>query len=77
MNKLLDQKVTSKKLVNKSDLNEKIKRLETKEEIQKLVTTAEIKAEQHKIVKIQAYDLSLFIGQSYFVNDVAQLCLIF
>ena len=29
-----------------------------------------------KIVNLQTYDLSLFIGQSYFVNDGAQLYLI-
>ena len=34
-----------------------------------LATTAELKAEQEKIVKHQAYDLSLFIGQGYFNND--------
>ena len=27
--------------------------------------------------KLQTFDLSLFIGQSYFNNDGAQLCLIF
>ena len=37
----------------------------------------ELKAEQDKIVKLQTYDLSLFIGRSYFINDEAQLYLIF
>ena len=32
---------------------------------------AELKAELDKTVKLQTYDLSLFIGQSYFVNDGA------
>ena len=42
----------------------------------KLATKAELKAEQDKRVKLQTYDLSLFIGQSYFVSDGAQLHLI-
>ena len=37
---------------------------------------AELKAEQDKIIKLQTYDLSPFIGQSYFVNDRAELYLI-
>ena len=42
-------------------------------EIKKLVTKAELKAGQDKIVKLQTYDSSLFIGQGYFNNDTAQL----
>ena len=40
------------------------------------MTKAELKTEQDKIVKLQTYDLSFFIGQSYFFNDGAQLYLI-
>ena len=54
-----------------------MKTLKTKEEIKPLATKAELKAEQDKIVKLQTYDSSLFIGQSYFSNDGAQLYLIF
>ena len=68
----LDAKITQKKLVNESDLNEKIKTLATKEEIKTLATKGELKAEQDKIVKLQKYDLSIFI----FI-DGAQLYLIF
>ena len=57
-------------------MNEKIKTLATNEEIKKLPTKAELKSEQDKVVKLRSYDLSLFVGQSYFVNDVAQLYLI-
>ena len=32
-----------------------------------------LKKPQHKIKKLQRYDLSLFIGQSYLFNDGAQL----
>ena len=40
--------------------------------IKSLATKAELKAEKNKILKLQTYDLSLFIGQSYFVNDGAR-----
>ena len=75
-NNIFDEKITANKLVNESGLNEKIKILATKEEIEKLAIKAELKVEQDKIVKLQTYDLSHFIGQSYFVNDGAQLYLI-
>ena len=65
--------ISEKKLVNKSGLNEMI--LATKEE-KKIETKAELKAEQDKTVKLHTYDLSLFIGQSYFVNDGTQLYVI-
>ena len=48
-----------------------------KEEIKALPKKVELKAEQDKIVKIQTYDLSLFIVQSYFNNDGSQNYLIF
>ena len=57
-------------------MNEKIKTLATKEKVKKLATKAELKVEQDEIVRLQTYDLSLFIGQSYFVSDGAQLYLI-
>ena len=37
----------------------------------------ELKSEQDKVVKLETLDLSIFFGQSYFVNDGAQLYLIF
>ena len=43
-------------------MNEKIKTLETKEEIRTLTTNAESKAEQQEIVKLQIYDLSIFLS---------------
>ena len=75
-NNILDAKITAKKWVNRSGLNEKIKTLATKEKVKKLATKAELKVEQDEIVRLQPYDLSLFIGQSYFVSDGAQLYLI-
>ena len=76
-NDILDAKITAKKLINESVLNELIKTLASKKEIKTLARKAELKAEQDKIVKLQTYYLSLFIGQSYFFNDGAQLYLIF
>ena len=81
-NNIFDGKIAAKKLVNESGLKTglksvlKIKTLATKDQIKKWATKAEFKAEQDKIVKLQTYDLSLFIGQSYFVIDGAQLYLI-
>ena len=72
MSKIFDAKVTQKKLIQESDLDRKIK-----EEIKTLATKAKLKAEQDKIVKLQTHDLSLFIGQSYFVNNGSQNYLIF
>ena len=77
MSNTFDAKITQKNLVNESDLNEKIKTLATKEEIKALATKAELKTEQDEIEKLQTYDLSLFIGQSYFNNDGVQVYLIF
>ena len=64
---LLDAKTKQKKFVDGFGLNEKIK-----EEIKHLPTQAELKVEQDKIVKLQTFDLSFFIGQSYFTNDGSQ-----
>ena len=63
----LDANIKQEKFVDGSDLNEKLK-----EEIKHLPTSAELKVEQHKIVKLQTFDLSFFIGQSYFTNDGSQ-----
>ena len=73
----LDAKRTRKKLINEYDLNEKRKALAVKGKIKTLARQAELKIEQDKIVKLQTYELSLFIGQSYFSNDGAKLYLIF
>ena len=75
-NNTLDTKITQKKLANEYDFNEKIKTLTTKEEIKALPGKAELKLEQDKIVKLETYDLSLFIDPSSFNNDGAQLYLI-
>ena len=77
MSNTLDAKITQKMLDNESDLDENIKTLAKREEIKALATKAELNTEQNEIVKLQTYDLSLFIGQSYFNNDGSQNYLIF
>ena len=62
----LMQRQQQKKLVNKSYLNENIRKLATQEQIKKIATKTEFKAEQDKTVKLQKFDLSLFIGKHYF-----------
>ena len=74
---ILDTKITQLKLVNESGLNEKIETLATKEKMKTLAKKTELKAKQDKIVKAQTYDLSIFIDQSYFNNDGAQIYLAF
>ena len=56
----------------KADYNVEIKGIKDKY----FTVKAELKPKQDKIVKLQTYDLSLFIGQSYFVNYGAQFYLI-
>ena len=67
----LDAKITQNNVLIK------IKTLARKEETKALATKAELKVKQDKIVKLQTYDLSLVIGQSYFVNDGPQLYIVF
>ena len=67
----LDAKITQNKLVNESDLDRKIK-----EDVKTLATKEQLLTKQDKIVKLQTYDLSIFIGQSYFNNDGSQNYLI-
>ena len=55
---ILDVKITAKKLVNESGLNEKTKILAIKKAIKKLGKIGELKAEQNKTVKLKTYDLS-------------------
>ena len=54
--------------MNNSDLDEKTKTLATK---------AQLKTDKDKIEKLQTYESSLFIGQSYFINDGSLNSLIF
>ena len=55
----------------------KYKNIINKRRNKKIAAETESKAEQDKAVKLQTYDLSLFIGQSYFNNDGSKFYLIF
>ena len=59
----------SKKLVNESGWNEKLKASATKYEIKKLATKAEFKAKQDKVVKLKTYYLSLKVTFSIMESD--------
>ena len=52
---IFNGKITRKKLVNETGLNEKTKALSTKEEIKKTATKTQLKAGQDKIVKLETY----------------------
>ena len=60
----------------KIDFDDKLKKLNKKVTANKsklLLVDNELKELQGQTVKLQTYDLNLFIRQSYFVNDGAQL----
>ena len=73
MSNTLDANITQKMLANEYDLKKIYKKVATKGEIKTIETKAELKAEQDKVVTLQTSELILFIGQSYFSNDGAQL----
>ena len=60
--KYLMQKWNPKKLVNKSDIYNLVKNFD-------LNTKAEVKSEQDKIVKLQAFNPSYFHDKNFFSND--------
>ena len=75
---LLDAKI-KKTLLNKSDISGFIMNSDLdkkKKKIATLATKAELKSEEDKIEKLQTYDSSLLICQSYFGNDGSQNFLI-
>ena len=71
------QRLKNKELVNKSGISKFINNSDLDTKMKILATKVELKAEQDKIEKLQTNDSSLFIGQSYFVNDESQNFLIF
>ena len=58
--KFLNDKSEISGFINNSNLDKKIKALATK---------AELKVEQDGVKKLQTFDSSYFIGQSYVIND--------
>ena len=69
---ILNANIKEKGLVDKSDFSEFIDK-----KIVTLATKTELKSGQYKIVKLQAFDSSYFIGTRYFENDGTQNYLVF
>ena len=69
MNEISDNKIKEKKLVNESYITGFINSSDLDQKITTLKTKAELKAEQDKIVKLQAFDSSYFCGKSNFEDD--------
>ena len=66
--------------MKKTDFDDKLGNLNknvSSNKAKHVVVEDDIKKLQDKIEKLQTYDSSLFIGQSYFFNDGVQLYLIF
>ena len=59
-------------LISKNNISVFVKNTDLHKKDKKLAIKVELKAEQYKIVKPQAYDSSLFIGQSCFINNGSQ-----
>ena len=63
---ILDAKVKENKLVDQSDNSNLVKNSDLNTKIATLATKAEVKLEQDKIVKLQAFDSSYFHGKNFF-----------
>ena len=63
---ILGTKIKQKELVNKSDISNLMKNFDLNIKLATLETKAELKAEQHKIVKLQTRDLRYFLGKNIF-----------
>ena len=61
--------ITSKILVDKSAISEFINNSDLDRKLATLATKAELKDEQDKIIKFQAFDSSYFRGKSHFEED--------
>ena len=58
-----------RKIVNESHISRFINNTDLDERITKIATTAELKAEQDKITKLQTYNFSYFLGKNFFGNN--------
>ena len=61
--------ITSKSLVDKSAISEFINNSDLDRKLATLATKPELKDEQDKIIKFQAFDSSYFRGKSHFEED--------
>ena len=72
MSDILDAKIKQKKLVNKSNAFNLVQNSDLNTKIATLATKSELKVEQDKIVKLEAFDSSYFHGRTFFGNDISQ-----
>ena len=72
-----DAKIKEQALVDKSAIAGFISNADLKIKVATLATKVELKAEQDKIVKLQAFDLSCFCSESHFEDDGTQHYLVF
>ena len=75
--KILDGKIIERGLVDKSDISNLVKNSDLNKKLVALTAEVELKAEQDKIVKLQAFDSSLFLEKSNSEDDGTQNCLLF
>ena len=72
---IVTNKIKSKELINTSDITGFITNADLdKKKVVTLATKAELKEEQDKIIKLQAFDSSYFRGRSHFEDDATQNC---
>ena len=76
-NEKFDLKIKQKELVSKSDIAGFINNSDLNKKVATLATKVELKAEQDKIPKLQAFDLSYFCGKSHFEDYGTQNYLVF
>ena len=66
---ILHAKIKQKELVNKSNICNLVKNSDLNTTLATLPTKEELKVEQDKIAKLQAFDSSHFHGKNFFGND--------
>ena len=76
-NQTLNAKVKQKRLVDKCPIAGFINNADLDKKAATLATKADLKAEQDKIIKLQAFDSSYFRGKSHFEDDGTQNYLVF
>ena len=74
---VVSNNIKSKELVNKSGVVGFINNAELDGKVTALETKVEFKAEQNKIIKLQAFESSYFRGKNHFEDNYTQNCLIF
>ena len=66
---ILDAKIKQKELANKSDISNIVENFDLNAKLTSLATKAGLKAEQDKIVNLQIFDLSYFLGKNFSGDD--------